>query len=90
METRRIVDHLEELAEKLGIEVIHESLAGEDFPVRSGICKVKGRYRILLDRSETAEDKMRVLARALACFNTEGVYLLPQIRGILEQVRRSQ
>lgn len=89
MQSRKVLEHLEDLAEKLGIEIVHERLVEEDFSVRGGLCKVKGTYKILLDRSKLLEDQIAILSRALASFDTEGIYLLPYIREILEEARRS-
>jgi hypothetical protein len=89
MQTSEILSYLEDLAEKLGVEVIYAKLAGDDFPVKSGLCRVRGLPKIFLDRSETLEKRIEVLAKALSTFDTEGIYLRPHIRGILEQARRS-
>ncbi len=89
MQSREVLDYLEELAEKLGVDIVHEKLGDEDFRVRGGLCKVKGTYKIFMDRSETVEGQIEILAQGLSCFNTEKVYLLPYIRGILEKAQRS-
>jgi hypothetical protein len=89
MQASEILAYLEDLAEKLGVEVIYAKLAGEDFPVKSGLCRVRGLPKIFLDRSESLEKRIEVLAKALSTFDTEGIYLRPHIRGILEQARRS-
>ena len=89
MQTSEILAYLEDLAEKLGVEVIYAKLAGEDFPVKSGLCRVRGLPKIFLDRSESLEKRIEILAKALSTFDTEGIYLRPHIRGILEQARRS-
>ena len=88
MQARKVLEYLEDLAEKLGVEIVYEKLGDEDFRVRSGLCKVKGTHKIFMDRSERVEDRIEILARALSCFDTEGVYLLPYIRGILEKAQR--
>jgi hypothetical protein len=89
MQAREILDYLEDLADAFGVEIVHEKLGQEDFRVRGGLCKVKGAYKVFLDRSETIEGQISVLAKALSSFNTEGVYILPHIRTILEKAQRS-
>ena len=89
MQAAKVFEHLEDLAEKLGVEIVYEKLGGEDFRVRGGLCKVRGRYKIFVDRSETIEGRIEILAKALSSLNTEGIYLLPQIREILEKAQRS-
>jgi len=88
MQAREILEYLEDLAEKLGVEIVYEKLGDEEFRVRGGLCKVKGTHKIFMDRSERVEDRIEILARALSSFDTEGVYLLPYIRGILEKAQR--
>lgn len=89
MESRKALEYLEDLAEKLGIEIVYERLGEEEFSVRGDLCKVKGAYKIFMDRSKPVEDQIAILSRALSTFDTEGIYLLPYIREILEIARRS-
>lgn len=89
MQAKKVLEYLEDLTEKLGVEIIYEKLGEEDIRVRGGLCKVKGTYKIFMDRSETMERQIETLARALSSFNTEEVYLLPHIREILEKAQKS-
>ena len=89
MQHRKILEYLEELALKLDVEIVYEKLEGEDFPVGGGLCKVKGVYKIFMDQSEPLEGQIKILARALSFFDTEGVYVLPFIREILDKAQRS-
>ena len=89
MESRKVLEYLEELAEKLGVEIVYEKLGEEELSVGGGLCKVRGTYKIFMDRSETMEGRVEILARALSSFDTEKVYLLPFIRKILEKAQRS-
>jgi hypothetical protein len=66
MQAREILDYLEDLADAFGVEIVHEKLGQEDFRVRGGLCKVKGAYKVFLDRSETIEGQISVLAKALS------------------------
>jgi len=87
METRKVLEYLEDLALKLGVEVVYEKLENRDFLATGGLCKVKGAYKIFIDRSETIERRIEILARALSSFNREEVYILPYIREILEKAK---
>jgi hypothetical protein len=87
MQPKRILEHLEGLAEKLGIEIVYEKLGGEDLRVTGGLCRVRGTFKIFVDRSETVEGRIEVVARALASFDTEQFYLVPQIREILDKAQ---
>ncbi|NIQ39856.1 MAG: hypothetical protein GTN81_14900 [Proteobacteria bacterium] len=89
MQEKEVLEYLEDLAEKLGIEVIYGKLGEEDYPLRGGLCKVRGVFKIFMDPSANAEDRIGILAKALASFDTEKVYLLPYIREILEATQES-
>jgi len=87
METRKVLEYLEDLALKLGVEVVYEKLENTDFLATGGLCKVKGKYKIFIDRSEAVERRIEILSRALSCFNREDIYILPYIREILQKAR---
>jgi hypothetical protein len=89
MDARRVLDQLEDLAETLGVEVVYERLAEEDLRPKGGLCRVRGQPKVFVDQSESIERRIEILARALSSFNTEDIFLLPQIREILDKARRS-
>ncbi len=89
MQNRKVLEYLEDLAFRLGIEIIHEKLGEADFSIEGGLCKVKGVHKIFLDPSAPLELQIEILARALCSFQTEELYLLPFIREILEKAQKS-
>jgi len=90
MQSRQILEHLEDLAERLGVEIVYQKLGEEEFPVLGGLCKVNGTFKVFIDRSKTEEDQIKILARGLSFFDTEQVYLFPYIREILDNARGHQ
>lgn len=88
MQSRQVLEYLEELAERLGVEIVYQKLGEEEFAVRGGLCKVNGNFKIFIDRSQSIEDQIRIVAQGLASFDTEEVFLFPYIREVLEKVRR--
>jgi len=89
MQNSKVLGYLEDLAFRLGIEIVYEKLGGADFSIEGGLCKVKGVYKIFMDPSTPLEVQIEILARALSSFKIEDVYLLPFIREILEKARKS-
>jgi len=87
MESRKVLEYLENLAFRLGVEIVYEKLGEEEFSARGGLCKVKGVYKIFMDRSETIEGQIKILARALSSFEKEGLYILLFIREILDKTQ---
>jgi hypothetical protein len=87
MRSRQVLEHLEDLAERLGVEIVYQKLGEEEFPVRGGLCKINGTYKVFIDRSKAVEDQIKILVRGLSFFDTEEVYLFPYIREMLNNVR---
>ena len=89
MQNNKVLEYLEDLSFRLGIEIVNEKLGGIDFSIEGGLCKVKGVYKIFIDPSAPIEVQIEILARALSSFKIEEVYLLPFIREILEKAQKS-
>jgi hypothetical protein len=87
MQSQQILEHLEELAARLGVEVIYQRLGEEDFSVTGGLCKINGSFKIFIDRSRPIDEQIKILARGLSTFNVEEVYLFPYVREILHKAR---
>jgi hypothetical protein len=88
MQSRQVLEHLEGLAERLGVEIVYQKLGEEDFSVRGGLCKLNGTFKVFIDRSKSVEDQIEILARGLSSFDTEKFYLFPYIREMLDNARR--
>lgn len=82
---KKVLEDLEALAERLGIQIAYSNLREDELPAAGGLCKLRGKYKIFIDRNEGTGGRIKILARALSSFDTEGIYLLPQIREILER-----
>ena len=84
-----VLQQLEELAERLGVKVIYESLSQEEFVIRSGTCTLRGQLLALIDQKLPAGDRIRVLADCLARFDLSTIYLVPAVREVIEARRAS-
>jgi hypothetical protein len=81
-----LLEELEAVAEKLGVKVSYESL--QETVGGGGLCRVKGQARIIIDRRATAGERVGTVARALATFDLDGIFLSPRVREIVEQQQR--
>jgi hypothetical protein len=72
---------LETVADKKGIRVAYEPLTGE--VGAGGLCKVKGEYRIIVDKRATAGERVTVLATALSSFSLDDVFVAPEVRDLI-------
>jgi hypothetical protein len=88
MQSMQVLEYLEDLAERLGVEIVYQKLGEEEFSVKGGLCKINGTFKIFLDRSKPLEDQINIVAQGLSAFDTEEVYLFPYIRDVLEKARR--
>jgi hypothetical protein len=57
--------------------------------MHGGLCKVKGAYRIIVDKRASSEERVVTLATALATFDTTALELAPKVREILRQYSTS-
>jgi hypothetical protein len=88
MQLRQILEYLQDLAARLGVEIVYQKLDEEEFSVKGGLCKVNGTFKIFIDRSQSIENQINILAQGLSSFDTEGVFLFPYIREVLKKARR--
>jgi hypothetical protein len=84
----RVLAELEALAGRLGIAVRAEPLAGEILDGRAGgLCRLRGRPLVVVDSRLGTEDRIDVLAAALATFDLDGVFVPPAVRERIEAAR---
>jgi hypothetical protein len=80
-----VLADLESAAAKLGVKVSYEVLTDSAFG--GGLCKVKGAYRVIIEKRGTTGEKAVTLAKALAALDTEGVFLTPPARDLVDRYR---
>ena len=85
MKSDVIVELLEGAADQLGIKVSYEPLqtSGLQTGLRGGLCRVKGTYRIIIDKRATNEERITALATAIAGFDTTELELPQKVRDLL-------
>jgi|KBSSwiStaDraftv2_1062776.scaffolds.fasta_scaffold877769_2 hypothetical protein len=85
MKMDAVLDELEAAASKLGVKVSYEVLA--ETVGGGGLCKVKGAWRVIVEKRGTAGERASTLAKALATFDTEGIFLTPAARDLVDRYR---
>lgn len=76
------LSELERLAGELDVDVSYEPMAGLVQGV-GGLCRVRGRYRIIVDRKLKPPERLQIVADALRRFDTEDHFVSPQVRRLL-------
>jgi hypothetical protein len=66
-----LLERLESVAEQLGVKVSYEQLSTAVGHNRGGLCRVKGQFRVIIDKRATAGERITTLATALGRFNAE-------------------
>jgi hypothetical protein len=79
-----LLNQLEELAEKLGILVRDENINSEESSSTGGLCRVEGKYVVILNSKVTIKEKIQVMIKALRQFDLSDIYIKPVIRELLE------
>ncbi len=79
-----LLELLETTAEQLSVKVSYELLSHGAVGVgHGGLCRVKGQYRVIIDKRATPQERVATLANALSSFDTSGVQLHAKVRNIL-------
>lgn len=84
MEETRLLQELEEIAERLSIVVRYDDLMGMDFNVKGGLCKLRGRNLVIMDRRAPIGERIDLLVRVLRRFDLSSVSTRPYIRLIID------
>ena len=79
------LDDLKSVAASCSIEIEISNLADEELSIQSGLCKIKGKHLIILDKKLEAEAQVDVLLKALTNFDLETIYVPSWIRERLEK-----
>jgi N-dimethylarginine dimethylaminohydrolase len=80
-----VLRELEELARSLDVEVRYENLKREGGFTSGGLCRLKGRYLLVINSKATNRDKIEALASALTRFDLSHIYLKPGLRDFLDR-----
>jgi len=87
MKPEALLELLESAADQLAIRVSYEPL--QSTVMHGGLCKVKGEYRVIIDKRATAEERVVTLATALATFDTTELELTAKVRDVLRTYEAS-
>jgi hypothetical protein len=86
MKPEQMTETLEQAAAQLGVQVRYETMTG-DAAGGGGLCKVKGVWCVIMDRKTPPTERAAMLIDALAGFDTDAVFLPPQLRDAIAAKR---
>lgn len=79
-----LLDHLEQIATRLGVELRYENLGAGGMRSEGGYCRVAGKHMILINSRDSRRRKILILARSLNRLNLDGIFIPPAVRKIIE------
>jgi len=86
MKPEQMTETLEQAAAQLGVQVRDDTMTG-DAAGGGGLCKVKGTWCVIIDRKTPPAERAAMLIEALAGFDTDAMFLPPQVRDALAAKR---
>ncbi len=89
MKPEQMTEALETAAAQLNVRVRYEAIT-TGVNATGGLCKLKGEWCVIIDKKASPTERAAILTEALAGFDTDGVFLPPQIREALQQRKPPQ
>ena len=78
------LEDLKGVTDRLSIDIITDSLFDSEITVQSGLCKVKGKNIIIIDKLLSLEEQIETILHVINKFNLEIIYVPLWIREHLE------
>ncbi len=85
MKESAIYQGLEDIAQMLDVKVCTVNMRKYSYSIKSGLCRVKGEYRVILDKHLHLSEKIDVLVDALQTFDFDISSLEPPIKKLMER-----
>ena len=89
MDAKAALEEMEALAEKLGVKICYEKFTGEGMSA-GGLCKLRGEWRVIIERRLIPNERLGVLADALSDFDLEEHFLSPSLRQMMDRIRKQK
>jgi phage shock protein A len=81
MKAQAVLQELESAAETLSVKVTYEALNAS--VGHGGLCRVKGQYRVIVEKRASVHERAATLAQALAQLDTSSLTLSPKVRQLV-------
>jgi len=86
MKPEQVTEALEQVAAQVGVKVRYEAMTGESAGA-GGLCKIRGEWTVIMDRKAPPSDRAAMLVEALAGFDTDAIFVAPELREALAKRR---
>jgi hypothetical protein len=85
MNETTILQHLEDIAEKLNLKVNYENLRKLHIFSKGGFYRLQEDHIVLIENTLNLSEKIEILADALGHYDLEDIYMPPAVRKILDR-----
>ena len=86
MDDSSMLEQFEELAQALAIEIRYETLKGEGILSTGGLCRLRGKYLLIINSRASRSEKIHTIAAVVNRFDLSQIYLRPGLREFLERL----
>ena len=88
MDENTTIDQLENLAERLRIQIRYESMKQDEdsLKVVGGLCLLRGKYVFIMNSNAMLKDRINAFVMALKHFDLDQIYIRPALRNLLDQM----
>jgi hypothetical protein len=76
---------LRELAEKIDIIFHEKNFRIPGLSVKSGLCRIEGRWHYYMDKHLKLREKTELLAKTISSFPLDTFYIVPALRDYIEK-----
>ncbi|MBN2722913.1 MAG: hypothetical protein JXR95_02455 [Deltaproteobacteria bacterium] len=80
----QLIQELETMCEFLNVDLKYEKIQSHH-PRKSALFKIKGTWKLIIDRHTTVEEKYLLLLDNLALFDRETIFIQPALRDTLDR-----
>ena len=90
MDPHAVASELKDLAEKMGVTVSERVLANAPVHVQSGLCTVKGKPVLIIDRNLEVHDKIEILLDCICTMPYDDYYVVPFVRELISDYLKNR
>ncbi len=84
MESERLLEELKTVAERCGISCELRDLSDNELNIKSGLCEVDSRRKLILDSRLTETGKIKIIVETLKSENLDSIFMPPAVREVIE------
>lgn len=88
MKPEELYQGLKDLADKMGIFVSEETLSAPGLKAKSGLCIIKNRHVMIIDKKLSVYKKNLILSGCLNRMPLDEIYVIPVIREFLAKHKK--